>query len=97
MLGCLNPGGQRGFPLSSTAQHTLTLICPDVRRMPASGREGCGSPPAAGNHRYTLLHVQVYVHVHVHVHVGVYSVCMYVNACTCKCTIHVAIFIRVDN
>ena len=45
-MGCLNPGGQRGFPLSSTAQQTLTLISPDVSRIPASGREGWGSPPA---------------------------------------------------
>lgn len=45
-MGCLNPGGHRGFPLSSTAQQTLKLISPDVSRMPASGREGWGSPPA---------------------------------------------------
>ena len=44
-MGCLNPGGHRGFPLSSTAQHTLTFSSPEVSRIPASGREGCGSPP----------------------------------------------------
>jgi hypothetical protein len=61
-LGCLNPGGQRGFPLSSTAQHTLTLSSPDVSRIPASGREGCGSPP--GVNKITILnHIMFYLSI----------------------------------
>ena len=51
-MGCLNPGGHRGFSLSFTAQHTLTFSSPEVSRIPASGREGCGSPP-----EYKSLHI----------------------------------------